>query len=269
MEQFRVKYLDYVKSEPIQTEHGTSYHVDFAEHEGAPKVGWQEKFSGRDFGIGGNVGALIGTIWLWSSTAAAGVSLEAIKVAAMAIAPQVFGLTVLCAAIGGVSDYVRHTNQMEKGMNINPPSYFNRDLILNGLGVSSTVGMVAGIGMMGLTFVGAGVAAPVAMAINIAAFVGGMIYGGADGAKEGYGRMEAEYTAAKRKYEDPSYHVMLSQKRETQFDEIISNEAALAATILPLVVPALAQTDAPSNKVASLERKHTAPAHNLVETRAL
>ncbi len=268
MEPFRIKYLDYVKSEPILTDNGLKYHVKFAEHEGSPHIGWAEKFMGRDFGIGANVGGLIGTVCLWSSAAAAGTSVAAVTSAAITFAPLALGLTLIGGAIGGISDYMRHNDQMENGLNIGKASYFNRDMAIGGLSMSSSFGMVASIGMMGLAVLGASVA-PFAVAINAAAFAGGLIYGGINGAKEGYSQMDAEYIAAQQKYKNPEYKVALSQKRETQFDEVISSEASIATTILPMVIPALAQTETPTNAIKLTNKVHEAPLSHMVDTRVL
>ena len=275
MQPFRVKYLDYIKSEPVQTIHGLSYHVHFAEYEGAPKVGFWEKFAGRDFGIGANVGAVAGTAILLAATlplSAAGATFAAVAAATQAVAPMCLGLVGLGGAIGGISDYVRNDREMVKGAYIDPPSYFNRDTILNSLSVSTTIGMFAGIGMMALAVVGSPIAAPIALAINIGSLAVGAIYGGVEGAKEGYERMQAEYIAAEKKYKNPHYKVLLSQKSEHQLDELISNEAALGVSILPLVVGGLAQTDEttmlkhkiatnkPSNNLQTNQISHQPPA---------
>jgi hypothetical protein len=273
MQSFRVKYLDYVKSEPVNTVHGLSYHVHFAEHEGAPQLGFWNKFAGRDFGIGANVGALVGLVALTTATAGA-VGFAATAAAASAMAPLSFGLVVAGGAIGGISDYVSSNREMEKGAYIDPPSYFNRDTIIGSLGSSTTFGMVASIGMMALALAGSSVAAPIAMVINAGAFIAGTIYGGIEGAKDGYKRMDAEYTAAEKKYQNPSYQVTLSQKHQTEFDEIFSNEAALAATILPMVVKGLAQTDGtpphnkPLNHLQTTQLSHQPP-QNLVPEKVL
>jgi hypothetical protein len=279
MQPFRVKYLDYVKSEPTQTIHGLSYHVHFAEHEGAPKVGFWEKFAGRDFGIGANVGAVIGTAILMAATlplSAAGLAFAEIAAATQTVAPMCLGLVGLGGALGGISDYLRNDREMVKGAYIDPPSYFNRDTILNSLSMSTTVGMIAGIGMMALAVAGSPVTFAVGLAINIGSLVAGGIYGGIEGAKEGYERMQAEYTAAEEKYKNPHYKVALSQKHEHQLDELVSNEAALGVSILPLVVAGLAKTDdtpqlnhkKPSTHLQTNQLKHEPP-HDLVPERVL
>lgn len=251
MKPFRVKYLDYIKSEAIDTDNGRIYHVFFTENEDSPEIGWREKFMQRDFGIGANVGALCSAVVL----AAGG----------LAVAPLSICLVGVGAAIGGISDYVRNEDEMQKGAFIKPASYINRDTILGTLSTSTNFGLAATIGMMAAGAVSLSIAAPVAVAISVAAFGSGAIYGGIEGAKDGYKFMNSEYMAAKAKHENPDYKVTLSQKRETHLDDVISNEAAIAATILPMMVKGLAKTDSnlPLNLLQTSQISHQPPKINL------
>jgi hypothetical protein len=256
---FRVKYLDYVKSEEIQTPNGVEYDVTLREPEGAPKLGFFEKFMQRDFGIGANVGASVGTIALLAAPSLFSISTTA---AALAVAPYTFAAVVGCALIGGVSDYIRNEQQLEKPFRVTEPTHFNRDMILEGLSLSTTIGLVGSVAMMGLAIVGAPVVGAASLAVPLLLMAGGAVYGGIEGSKKGFERMEAEYEAAKEKFINPQYKVTLSQKKETQFDEVISNEAALAATALPMAVPflaGLAQTNSPSPTFNTSGAQHVAP----------
>jgi hypothetical protein len=263
MKPFRVRRLEYVSSEPTVD----GYHVTLEEPEDAPRVNWLEKSMGRDFGIGANIGAVGALI----ATTVGGAAMGWIAA----------GLVAGGALIGGVSDYIRNSNELIHGADIHPPTYFNRDAILNGLGMATNLGIVASLGLAGAAAIigtgGAAAVAPFAMLVNYGFMGAGLLYGAVTGAKDGYDRMETEYAAAERKYKDPNYKVSLLSKRETQWDELISNEASVAATVVPMLV-GLAHTEssapqhgAPSTSLQAGDMQHTpllgtqmTPQHSLV-----
>jgi hypothetical protein len=272
MKPFRMRRLEYVKSEPVETEHGLHYHVTLKEPEDAPPIGWLEKFMGRDFGIGANVGAVGALI----ATTIGGPALIGTS--------ALIGIGMIAggAVIGGVSDYIRNSNELIHGVDLNAPSYFNREAILNGLGMSTNFGIVASVGLMAAAAVvtgGAAVVAPFAAIVSYSLMGIGLLYGAVTGAQEGHDRMEAEYVAAERKYHDPNYKVSLLSKRETQWDELVLNEAAVAATVVQ-TLSGLAQTESSASLTAhanaprtSLQagesHHHTPPAAQLVPQHSL
>jgi hypothetical protein len=164
------------------------------------RITWIEKATQRDFAIGSQVGVLLGTFATFATGGA-----TAAGIGAMAL---VGGL------IGGASDYIRNSEELENHAVITPPTHFNRDAIKYGLGWALGAKFVLTVGAIALTAItGGGAAAFVVPEIVTTICMGlGAVYGANKGADAGYERMDIEYKAATIKHQRPELKVTVSKE---------------------------------------------------------
>jgi hypothetical protein len=168
-----------------------------------------EKFTGRDFAIGSQVGAIIGTAVSFANPAAMVVGIG--------------GMALAGGIVGGTNDYFNNDKEMQEGALIEPPTHFNRDAVKYGLGWAIGTKAVLAVGALALTAatggLGAGAAAFVVPEIvTTVAMVCAGLYGAKKGMDEGYDRMQQDYVVATVKNQRPELSV--SQIKQLQKDGI-------------------------------------------------
>ena len=159
-----------------------------------------QKAIDRDFAIGSQVGVMLGTFATFATGGAAAVGIGAMGL--------VGGL------IGGASDYIRNSEELENHATITPPTHFNRDAIKYGLGWALGAKFVLTVGAIALTAItGGGAAAIVVPEIVTTICMGlGAVYGANKGADAGYERMDTEYKAATIKHQRPELKVSVTRE---------------------------------------------------------
>ncbi len=185
---------------------------EFKWHE--PNVSWIERATQRDFSIGISAGYL----------AISALSALTGGIPALATAGIVLG----AGLIGGISDYTRNTKELNEGVEVKPPTRFNRDAVKAALGWGV-------LGKLAVTLVGMAIPAVGALsflpALAWGAAAVGAGYGAMRGSEKGYQRMQREYQAVAFKHQNPDHGVAVSQQQERAKD-IATSIAALGGTAI-------------------------------------
>jgi hypothetical protein len=210
----RPKYL-------VKLEERDESHLKWYQRQGA--VTWIEKATQRDFAIGSSIGALAGTCIV----AASGGALALGVIGAMALTG---GL------IGGVSDYINNTNEMENGAIIEPPQHFNRDAVKYALGWAGAAKLAMAAGTIALHAAGLSAVAVIPEVVGALAVGAGAVYGAIKGSHAGYERMEQEYTCAVIKNQRPELGVSIKKDVVNGVDDLaIGAGLAVTSAIAPMV----------------------------------
>ncbi len=168
------------------------------------KVTWLEKATGRDFAIGASTGGLLGTA---ASIATGG-----------AAAPLIGAVALAGGLIGGASDYIHTSEEMENGALITPPTHFNRDAIKYSLGWALAAKFALTVATVVMPAIGFVIAVP--EIVTAICMVGGALYGAKKGADAGYERMDEEYKAATIKHQRPELGVSVQKEIVRGVDDL-------------------------------------------------
>lgn len=200
-------------------------------------VTWLEKATQRDFALGSSIGGLVGL----GMVATGGVGIAAVGAVALA-----------GGVIGGVSDYINNTNEMENGAVIEPPSHFNRDTVKYALGWAGAAKLALLAGTIAVNAVVPGAAAAVVIPeiVGTVAMAAGAVYGAFKGSRDGYERMEQDYACAIMKHQRPELKVTQIRSIVRDLDELgMSTLLAVGAGAVPMM--SVASTSASSPTVTS------------------
>jgi hypothetical protein len=180
----------------VKLEEKDETHLPWYKKQG--RVTGLQKAIDRDFAIGSQVGVLLGTLATFATGGAAAAGIGAMGL--------VGGL------IGGASDYIRNSEELENHATITPPTHFNRDAIKCGLGWALGAKFALAVATTILTTVGASAVLPMIALATPAIMALGAVYGANKGMDSGYERMDIEYKAATIKHQRPELKVSVTRE---------------------------------------------------------